>query len=48
VIPDYENKDVLEIIRKLGPYDYGKISDDGVQREKRSMQLLENKTRYEG
>jgi hypothetical protein len=30
LVPEYENKDVLEIIRKLGPYDYGTPTDDGV------------------
>lgn len=47
-VPEYQNNDVLEILRKLGPYDYGTLVDDGVSRERRPMTILENKTKYEG
>lgn len=47
-VPEYENREVLEIIKKLGPYDYGQTTDDGVAREKKPLYLLENKTKYEG
>jgi len=49
-VDDYTNQDVLEIIGKLGPFEYDDsvLLNDGVTRENRSLTLLDNKTRYEG
>lgn len=47
-IPDYENLKVLETLKRLGPYNYGSITNDGVNREKKDMVLLESKSSYEG
>lgn len=46
--PDYSNPEVLEILKNMGPYEYGSFTDDGSKRVKKPMQLLENKTKYEG
>lgn len=49
-VDDYSNQDVLEIVEKLGTFEYDDsvLQNDGVTREYRTLTLLDNKTRYEG
>jgi hypothetical protein len=46
--PENHNPEVQEILKKQGPYDYGKPVNDGVRRVGKPAILLENKTKYEG
>lgn len=47
-VDGYNNENVLEVVKSLGPYEYEAIPTDASQREIRPMVLLENNTRYEG
>ncbi len=36
------------MLKSLGPYEYATTSNDEVKREKKDMQLLQDKSSYEG
>jgi hypothetical protein len=44
----YNNPRVNLLLRTLGNFDYGYPEDDGIEREKRPLILLENGAKYEG
>lgn len=46
--PEYSNADVETLLLKLGPFNYGKPSEDRVKRVTKPVTLLDNKTKYEG
>lgn len=39
---------VNELLKILGPFDYGIPEEDDIEREKRPLMLLENGAKYEG
>ena len=45
---NYNNQNVMEIMNNLGPFDYATGCDDGEEKGKRPIIMLENGAKYEG